>query len=148
MNDKGINDKGINAPSRKGIFIPGITVEMFRNASLEGIEELMTSGEIEDISLPSAQPEPIKVSVDHEMAEEELKELKKKIADSPVALLPSAQPEQLTDKEQRIFLAAMGREEEVCKQVDEECCREPYEDSLVRVCHEIIRKVKAALWET
>lgn len=64
--------------------------------------------------------------------------------------LPSAQPEQLTDKEQRIFLAAMGREEEVCKQGDEECkdCREPYEDSLVRVCHEIIRKVKAALWET
>ena len=61
--------------------------------------------------------------------------------------LPSAQPEQLTDKEQRIFLAAMGREEKVCKQVDDECrdCREPYEDSLVRVCHEIIRKVKAAL---
>ena len=64
--------------------------------------------------------------------------------------LPSAQPEPLTDKEQRIFLAAMGREEKVCKQVDEECkdCREPYEDSLVGVCHEIIRKVKAALWET
>lgn len=62
--------------------------------------------------------------------------------------LPSAQPEQLTDKEQRIFLAAMGREEKVCKQVDEEWrdCREPYEDSLVRVCHEIIRKVKGALW--
>ena len=64
--------------------------------------------------------------------------------------LPFAQPELLTDKEQRIFLAAMGREEKVCKQVDEECrdCREPYEDSLVRVCHEIIRKVKTALWET
>ena len=42
--------------------------------------------------------------------------------------LPSAQPEPLTDKEQRIFLAAMGREEKVCKQVDAECrdCREPY----------------------
>ena len=62
--------------------------------------------------------------------------------------LPSAQPEQLTDKEQRIFLTAMGREEKVCKQVDDECrdCREPYEDSLVRTCHEIIRKVKGALW--
>ena len=62
--------------------------------------------------------------------------------------LPSAQPEQLTDKEQRIFLAAMGREEKVCKQVDDECrdCREPYEDSLVRTCHEIVRKVKGALW--
>lgn len=44
--------------------------------------------------------------------------------------------------------AAMGREEEVCKQVDAECrdCREPYEDSLVRTCHEITRKVKGALW--
>ena len=62
--------------------------------------------------------------------------------------LPTAQPEPLTDKEQRIFLAAMGREEKVCKQVDDECrdCREPYEDSLVRTCHEIIRKVKGALW--
>ena len=65
-----------------------------------------------------------------------------------VNALPSAQPEPLTDKEQRIFLAAMGREEDVCKQVDAECrdCREPYEDSLVRTCHEIIRKVKGALW--
>lgn len=62
--------------------------------------------------------------------------------------MPSAQQELLTDKEQRIFLAAMGREEKVCKQVDEECrdCREPYEDSLVRTCHEITRKVKGALW--
>ena len=62
--------------------------------------------------------------------------------------LPSAQPEPLTDKEQRIFLAAMGREEKVCKQVDEECrdCREPYEDSLMSVCREIERKVKGALW--
>ena len=63
-----------------------------------------------------------------------------------IASLPSAQPEQLTDKEQRIFLAAMGREEKVCKEVDEECSREPYEDSLVRICHEITRKVKGALW--
>ena len=62
--------------------------------------------------------------------------------------LPSVEPEPLTDKEQRIFLAAMGREEKVCKQVDDECrdCREPYEDSLVRTCHEITRKVKGALW--
>lgn len=62
--------------------------------------------------------------------------------------LPFAQPEQLTDKEQRIFLAAMGREEKVCKQVDDECrdCREQCDDSLVRTCHEIIRKVKGVLW--
>ena len=49
--------KYINVPSRKGVFIPDITVEMFRNASLEGVEDLLASGEMEDISLPSAQPE-------------------------------------------------------------------------------------------
>ena len=65
-----------------------------------------------------------------------------------ISMLPSAQREPLTDKEQRIFLAAMGREEKVCKQVDDEYrdCMEPYEDSLVRTCHEITRKVKGALW--
>ena len=50
-------DEDTNVPSRKGVFIPDITVEMFRNASLEGIEDLMVSGEMKDISLPSAQPE-------------------------------------------------------------------------------------------
>lgn len=62
--------------------------------------------------------------------------------------LPSTRPEPLTDIEQRMFLAAMSREEKVCKQVEDDCrdCREPYEDSLVRICHEIIRKVKGALW--
>ena len=68
--------------------------------------------------------------------------------DGLIEQFPSAQAEPLTDKEQRIFLAAMGREEKVCKQVDEEFrdCREAYEDSLVKTCHEIIRKVKGALW--
>lgn len=60
--------------------------------------------------------------------------------------LPSAQPEPLTDKEQRIFLAAMGREEKVCEEVDRNYVNEPYEDSLMRVCKEIRRKVKGALW--
>ena len=56
--------------------------------------------------------------------------------------------EPLTDKEQRIFLAAMEREREVCKQVDDEWrdSREPYEDTLVHVCREIERKVKGVLW--
>lgn len=65
-----------------------------------------------------------------------------------IKALPAAQPESLTDKEQRIFLAAMAKEEKVCKQVDEECrdCREPHDDSLVGTCHEIKRKVKGALW--
>lgn len=60
--------------------------------------------------------------------------------------LPSAQPEPLTDKEQRIFLAAMGREEKVCEEVDRNYVREPYEDSLMYVCKEIKRKIKGALW--
>lgn len=55
--------------------------------------------------LPPAEPEPIKVSVDHIMTEEELKELKQKIANSPVVLLPSAQPER--DEE---LLTAISRE--------------------------------------
>jgi hypothetical protein len=61
--------------------------------------------------------------------------------------VPSAQSEPLTDKEQRIFLTAMAREEKVCRQVDDEC-RDitPYEVSLVHVCKEIRRKVKGALW--
>lgn len=64
-----------------------------------------------------------------------------------IEMVPFAQPEPLTDREQRIFLAAMGREEDVCKQVDAKySSREPYEDSLVMTCHEIIRKVKGALW--
>ena len=63
-----------------------------------------------------------------------------------VEALPPAQPEQLTDKEQRIFLAAMSREEKVCEEVDRNFVREPYEDSLMSVCREIKRKVKGALW--
>lgn len=62
---------------------------------------------------------------------------------------PPVQTEPLTDREQRIFLAAMSREKEVCKEVDYQLSdvREPYEDTLVSVCKEIERKVKAALWK-
>lgn len=69
-----------------------------------------------------------------------------KTAITHLKTLPSVQPEPLTDKEQRIFLAAMGREEKVCEEVDRNHIREPYEDSLMRVCKEIRRKVKGALW--
>ena len=65
---------------------------------------------------------------------------------SALQQLPSVSPEPLTDKEQRIFLAAMEREEKVCEEVDRNHVREPYEDSLMRVCKEIRRKVKGALW--
>lgn len=46
--------------------------------------------EILDV-LPSAEPEPIKLRVDHDLTEEEIKNLKQKIADSPIVLIPSAQ---------------------------------------------------------
>ena len=44
----------------KGIFIPEITVEMFRDGCLESIEELMVDGEIYDIEYDpkTAEPEP------------------------------------------------------------------------------------------
>lgn len=54
--------------------------------------------------------------------------------------------EPLTDKEQRIFLAAMEREREICKEVDNQYTHEPYEILLTKVCSEIERKVKKALW--
>lgn len=62
--------------------------------------------------------------------------------------IKALEQEPLTDKEQRIFLAAMGREEKVCREVDEKYPdKEPYEDSLMSVCRSIERKVKKALWE-
>lgn len=57
------------------------------------------------------------------------------------------QPEPLTDTEQRIFLAAMGREEIICKKVDVEMKPTPDDIKLVKVCSEIERKVKKALWK-
>ena len=54
--------------------------------------------------------------------------------------------EPLTDKEQRIFLAAIERERKVCKEVDDQYTHEPYEVLLTKVCGEIERKVKKALW--
>lgn len=39
----------------KGLFIPDITAEMFRNGFLESIETLMTEGEIYDIDYDPAQ---------------------------------------------------------------------------------------------
>lgn len=58
-------------------------------------------------------------------------------AEMEIEKLPSAQPEPLTDKEQRIFLAAMAKEEKVCAEVDRNYVREPYEDSLMSVCKTI-----------
>ena len=44
----------------KGLFIPDITAEMFRNGCLEAIEALMAEGEVYDIEYDpkTAEPEP------------------------------------------------------------------------------------------
>lgn len=53
---------------------------------------------------------------------------------------------QLTDDEKRIFLKAMDREKEICKKIDEQSTNASYENSLTKICREIERKVKSALW--
>jgi len=63
--------------SRKGVFIPDITVEMFRNASLESIEDLMASGEMEDILLPPAQPKQTDCEYCHEDSDGYVRPLEK-----------------------------------------------------------------------
>lgn len=50
--------------------------------------------------------------------------------------------EPLTDSEKRLFLAAMEREKQICKSIDNEFD----EDELVPACNGIVRKVKMALW--
>lgn len=94
------------------------------------------------ISRQAAIDELIKMLVDCFQADEELVDA----AVTTIKELQSVQPEPLTDKEQRIFLAAMAREERICEEVDRNYVREPYEDSLVRTCKDIRRKVKGALW--
>lgn len=47
----------------KGLFIPEVTTDMFRNGSLEQVEALMSEGEIYDIEYePTAEPKWIPVS--------------------------------------------------------------------------------------
>ena len=44
-------------------------------------------------SRPSAQPEPLTVNIDNELTKDECDRLKQVMRDSPILLLPSAQPE-------------------------------------------------------
>lgn len=64
---------------RKGVFIPDITVDMFKNASLEGVEEFMTSGQMEDIEIPSWIPITYRP-----MDEEEYEEYRKEFGEIPI----------------------------------------------------------------
>lgn len=46
----------------------------------------------------------------------------------------------LTDKEKRLLFSALTREKKVCVEVDKECCREPYEDTLESVVKNLEKK--------
>lgn len=46
----------------------------------------------------------------------------------------------LTDKEKRLLLSALSREKEVCKQVDKDFYREPYETKLETIVKNLERK--------
>ena len=92
-----------------------------------------------------------KLAHDGRITEEEYNDLLKKLdghdADlvtRTVALICDI--ELLTDKEQRIFLKAMSRERDICKQLDDEYNDENTTVSLVEICNEIERKVKK-IWE-
>ena len=59
---------------------------------------------------------------------------------------PLIEIETLTDKEKRIFLSAMGREEVVCKQIDVDKVDDGSTLKLVPICKSIEKKVKKVLW--
>ena len=46
----------------------------------------------------------------------------------------------LTDKEKRLLFSALTREKKVCIEVDKECCRETYEDTLESVVKNLEKK--------
>ena len=48
-------------------------------------------------ALPSVQPEPIKITIDHALTSDELERLKQSMRNTPIMLLPSAHPH--TDEE-------------------------------------------------
>lgn len=112
-------------------------IDVTRLLSLPSVESAQPTGVQDILQYLDEYLHPI-VSPEHWSIYSELYDM--------ISMLPSARPESLTDKEQRIFLAAMVREMELCKEVGRNYVREPYEDSLVSVCKEIKRKVKGALW--
>lgn len=67
-------------------------------------------------NLPSAQPEPITVNIDHELTQEEYEKLRKDMANAPIMLLPAAQSEQRwtpcsegsPEKEKEVFVYLFG----------------------------------------
>ena len=130
MNDLISRQLAINAIEKKA----------YRHTYLDQIIDIINA-------LPPAQPEPCEDCVSRKSVIRLLhSSYHSKSMIDEVKELPPVQPEPLTDREQRIFLAAMGREEKVCEEVERNRVLEAYEDSLMWVCREIKRKVKGALW--
>ena len=65
------------------------------NLDLAGVFSEIAENRIETWieELPSAQPEPLTLRVNHELTKEEYDKLMHDIKDAPIVLLPSAQPE-------------------------------------------------------
>ena len=128
-------------------YVDGVEVGISTVSTMPPIQPVATDTNVGDTISRQAALEKVRTMQTYKLFAD-ISLVDKAEVQTELMMLPPAQPEALTDKEQRLFLAAMGREEKVCRQVDDECrdCREPYEDSLVRTCHEITRKVKGALW--
>lgn len=68
----------------------------------------------------------------------------------PTVEVPDMNVEKFTDEEKRIFLVMIGREEEFCQSIEKARSvlnlQSDEDVDLVKVCREIKRKVKKALW--
>ena len=67
----------------------------YANDDMTSIEKAIGADYCVDLirTMPSAQPEPIKINIDHELTKDEYEKLLKDMADAPIVLLSSAQPE-------------------------------------------------------
>jgi hypothetical protein len=73
-----------------------------RQAAIDALNSINGTAELDEAfsmieNLPSAQPEPLTVNIDHELTKDECDRLKQAMRDAPILLLPSAQPEPLSD---------------------------------------------------
>lgn len=74
----------------KGLFIPDITVEMFRNGCLEAIETLMAESEVYDIEYDPKSAEQCMTVTSNTMVSDTVKI---PVMDGTIERLPSAEPE-------------------------------------------------------
>lgn len=88
-------------------------------------------------------PDKMYLSIMNEVAAKDIFEVRNDLYELKSAIRKGKTVEPLTDTEQRIFLAAMCREEKACKEV----CMDGDGVDLVLICCRISRKVRMALWQ-